>query len=193
MLKEHRYSVLLVSSSEQFNKNTINLLSSNVYVDLTISIDLEQARRLIVERKFDIVIVDSPVNNDKGFYFVLSICDKEEFQILVLSKQSDYDEAYFRLHDYGVFVLSKPIDEDLFVQTLRIICLTRDKISSVRKDSLSFKDKLDEIKLVSEAKMLIVKNMHVDENAAHKLIEQNAMNLRITKRMSAEMYIKKLS
>lgn len=193
MLKEHRYSVLLVSSSEQFNKNTINLLSSNIYVDLTVSVDLEQARRLIVERKFDIVIVDSPVNNDKGFYFVLSICDKEEFQILVLSKQSDYDEAYFRLHDYGVFVLSKPIDEDLFVQTLRIICLTRDKISSVRKDSLSFKDKLDEIKLVSEAKMLIVKNMHVDENAAHKLIEQNAMNLRITKRMSAEMYIKKLS
>lgn len=193
MLKENRYSVLLVSSSEQFNKKTIDLLSSNIYVELTVSTNIEQARRLIVERKFDIVIVDSPVNNDKGFYFVLSICDKDEFGILVLAKQTDYDEAYFRLHDYGVFVLSKPIEEDLFVQTLRIISLTRDKISSVKQNNLSFKDKLDEIKLVSEAKVLIIKNMHIDENEAHKLIEQNAMNLRITKKMSAEMFIKKYS
>lgn len=193
MLKENRYNVLLVSSSEQFNKKTVDLLSSNIYVELTVSTNIEQARRLIVERKFDIVIVDSPVNNDKGFYFVLSICDKDEFGILVLAKQTDYDEAYFRLHDYGVFVLSKPIEEDLFVQTLRIISLTRDKISSVKQNNLSFKDKLDEIKLVSEAKVLIVKNMHVDENEAHKLIEQNAMNLRITKKMSAEMFIKKYS
>lgn len=193
MLKEHRYNVLLVSSSEQFNKRTINLLSDNIYVDLTVSVDLEQARRLIVERKFDIVIVDSPVNNDKAFYFVLSICDKDEFQILVLTKQTDYDEAYFRLHDYGVFVLSKPIEEDLFIQTLRIISITRDKISTVKKDSLSFKEKLDEIKLVSEAKVLIVKNLHISENEAHKLIEQTAMNFRITKKMSAEMFIKKYS
>ena len=193
MLKEHRYSVLLVSSSEQFNKNTTNLLSDNIYVDLTISSNIEQARRLIVERKFDIVIVDSPVNNDKGFYFVLSFCDNDDFQILVLAKQTDYDEAYFRLHDYGVFVLSKPIEEVLFVQTLRIMSITRDKITTVKKDNLSFKDKLDEIKLISEAKVLIVKNMHIDENEAHKLIEQNAMNLRITKKMSAEMFIKKLS
>lgn len=193
MLKEHRYSVLLVSSSEQFNKNTINLLSDNIYVDLTVSTNIEQAKRLIAERKFDIVIVDSPVNNDKGFYFVLSFCMSDEFQILVLAKQSDYDEAYFRLHDYGVFVLSKPIEEDLFIQTLRIMSITRDKITSVKQNNLSFKDKLDEIKLISEAKVLIVKNMHIDENEAHKLIEQNAMNLRITKKMSAEMFIKKLS
>ena len=193
MLKEHRYSVLLVSSSEQFNKNTINLLSDNIYVDLTVSTNIDQARRLIAERKFDIVIVDSPVNNDKGFYFVLSFCMSDEFQILVLAKQSDYDEAYFRLHDYGVFVLSKPIEEDLFIQTLRIMSITRDKITSVKQNNLSFKDKLDEIKLISEAKVLIVKNMHIDENEAHKLIEQNAMNLRITKKMSAEMFIKKFS
>ena len=112
MLKENRYNLLLVSSSEQFNKKTVDLLSSNIYVELTVSTNIEQARRLIVERKFDIVIVDSPVNNDKGFYFVLSICDKDEFGILVLAKQTDSDEAYFKLHDYGVFVLSKPIEED---------------------------------------------------------------------------------
>ena len=193
MLKENRYNVLLVSSSEQFNKKTVDLLSSNIYVELTISTNIDQARRLIVERKFDIVIVDSPVNGDKGFYFALSLCDKDEFEILVLAKQTDYDEAYFRLHDFGVFVLSKPIEEDLFVQTLRILSITRDKITTVKQSNLSFKDKLDEIKIVSEAKVLIVKNMHVDENEAHKLIEQNAMNLRITKKMSAEMFIKKYS
>ena len=172
MLKENRYNVLLVSSSEQFNKKTVDLLSSNIYVELTVSTNIEQARR---------------------FYFVLSLCDKDEFGILVLAKQTDYDEAYFRLHDFGVFVLSKPIEEDLFIQTLRILSITRDKITTVKQSNLSFKDKLDEIKLISEAKVLIVKNMHVDENEAHKLIEQNAMNLRITKKMSAEMFIKKYS
>ena len=193
MLKERRYDILLVSSSEKFNKNTINPLSLSIYADITISKDIEQARRLIVERKFDIVILDSPVGSNKGFNFILSICDNEEFGILTIVKMEDYDEAYFRLHDFGVYVLSKPVDENLLTQSLRIICLTRDKINDISNNNLSKKDKLDEIKLVAEAKMLIVKKLHMDENQAHKLIEQTAMNLRITKKATAEMFIKKYS
>lgn len=191
MLKEQRYNILLVSSSEKFNKR-INPMSG-IYLDITLSKDIEQARRLIVERKFDIVILDSPVGSNKGFNFVLSVCDSDEYGILTIVNISDYDEAYFRLHDYGVYVLSKPVDEALLAQSLRIICLTRDKINEIKKNNLSPKDKLDEIKLVAEAKMLIVKKLHIDENQAHKLIEQTAMNLRITKKATAEMFIKKYS
>jgi len=191
MLKEQRYNILLVSSSEKFNKR-INPMSG-IYLDITLSKDIEQARRLIVERKFDIVILDSPVGSNKGFNFVLSVCDSDEYGILTVVNTSDYDEAYFRLHDYGVYVLSKPVDEALLAQSLRIICLTRDKINEIKKNNLSPKDKLDEIKLVAEAKMLIVKKLHIDENQAHKLIEQTAMNLRITKKATAEMFIKKYS
>ena len=191
MLKEQRYNILLVSSSEKFNKR-INPMSG-IYLDITLSKDIEQARRLIVERKFDIVILDSPVGSNKGFNFVLSVCDSDEYGILTIVNTSDYDEAYFRLHDYGVYVLSKPVDEALLAQSLRIICLTRDKINEIKKNNLSPKDKLDEIKLVAEAKMLIVKKLHIDENQAHKLIEQTAMNLRITKKATAEMFIKKYS
>ena len=191
MLKEQRYNILLVSSSEKFNRR-INPMSG-IYLDITLSKDIEQARRLIVERKFDIVILDSPVGSNKGFNFLLSVCDSEEYGILTIVNTSDYDEAYFRLHDYGVYVLSKPVDEALLTQSLRIICLTRDKINEIKKNNLSLKDKLDEIKLVAEAKMLIVKKLHIDENQAHKLIEQTAMNLRITKKATAEMFIKKYS
>ncbi len=193
MLKERRYNILLVSSSEKFNKNRINPLSSSIYADITISTDIAQARRLVLERKFDIVIVDSPIGSNKGFNFILSICDNSEFGILTIVKVEDYDEAYFRLHDFGVYVLSKPVDENLLTQSLRIICLTRDKINDIAKNNLSLKDKLDEIKLIAEAKMLIVKKLHITEEQAHKLIEQTAMNLRITKKMTAEMFIKKYS
>ena len=193
MLKEQRYNILLVSSSEKFNKNTINPLQLSIYADITISRDIEQARRLIVERKFDIVILDSPVGSNKGFNFILSICDSVEFGILTIVKMEDYDEAYFRLHDFGVYVLSKPVDENLLTQSLRIICLTRDKINDISNNNLSKKDKLDEIKLIAEAKMLIVKKLHITEEQAHKLIEQTSMNMRITKKMTALMFIKKYS
>lgn len=192
MLKEQRYKILLVSSSEKFN-NRINPLSNSIYLDITLSKDIEQARRLIVERKFDIIILDSPIGGNKGFNFILSVCDKDEFGILTIVNTSDYDEAYFRLHDFGVYVLAKPVDEDLLVQSLRIICLTRDKINDIKNNNLSLINKLDEIKIVAEAKMLIVKKLHMDENQAHKLIEQTAMNLRITKKATAEMFIKKYS
>lgn len=192
MLKEQRYKILLVSSSEKFN-NRINPLSNSIYLDITLSKDIEQARRLIIERKFDIIILDSPIGGNKGFNFVLSVCDKDEFGILTIVNTSDYDEAYFRLHDFGVYVLAKPVDENLLVQSLRIICLTRDKINDIKNNNLSLINKLDEIKLVAEAKMLIVKKLHMDENQAHKLIEQTAMNLRITKKATAEMFIKKYS
>lgn len=191
MLKEHRYSVLLVSSSLKFNQKITNLLSSGIYIDLLVSLDIEQSKRLVLERKFDIVIINSPVGSDKGFNFVLSLCDKQEFGILTIVNESDYDEAYFRLHDFGVYILSKPFEDELLIQTLRILSLTRDKINEMNKNSLSFKDELDEINIVAEAKVLIVKKLHITENEAHKLIYQNAMNLRITKKNSALMFIKK--
>lgn len=191
MLKERRYNILLVSSSEKFNQQISDLMSKSIYPDITISNNIEQAKRLLIERSFDIVLINSPVASEKGFDFALSISDNDSSGILLFSKAVDYDEAYFKMHEFGIYVLAKPTEGDLFIQSLRILCSTRDKINEAKKDSLSYKSKLDEINIIAEAKMIIVKNLHASENEAHKMIEQNAMNLRINKKLSAEMFIKK--
>jgi response regulator NasT len=53
------------------------------------------------------------------------------------------------------------------------------------------KEKLEEIKLVNNAKLLLINNKHISENEAHKYIEQRAMFIRKTKRYVAEEIINK--
>ena len=49
---------------------------------------------------------------------------------------------------------------------------------------------MNEIRIVDRAKLVLITNLGMDEPHAHRYIEKNAMDMRITKRESAEMIIK---
>ena len=64
------FSVLLVSSSKNFANGIISALSLNNY-EVTLSDTILKAKRILVEKDFDIIIVNSPVIDDFGMDFAI--------------------------------------------------------------------------------------------------------------------------
>ena len=54
----------------------------------------------------------------------------------------------------------------------------------------TLEDKMDEIRLVNRAKWILIEYLKMTEGEAHRFVEKQAMNMRITKRAAAENIIR---
>ena len=192
MLKESRYNVLIVSTNDKFNNAISKILLTSDFNIIEFAFSSSQAKRLLIERNFDIVIVNSPIADENGINFSISILDRYNLGVLLLVDSHYYNEAFDKTHEFGILTLGKPVDRDLFMQSLRILCTTRekyDKIKSYSKSVSSLKEKMEQIKMDNEAKLLLMKNLKIDEENAHKMIERKAMDNRVPKYMIANEII----
>lgn len=193
MLKEVRYDVLIICSHQSITQAITKNLIDNPQINTpTITSDPMNARRLLLERHFDIVIINAPLEHESGLNLALEINDQHEVGIILLAKSDQYDELFDKTNELGIITLAKPTPSSLFTQSLKILCLTRQKLASLKKRSsseVSLKEKIKEIQLVNEAKIILMKRRSISEDEAHHIIERKAMNERITKKEAAQSII----
>ena len=184
MLKETKYDILVVSSSDKFNQSVTKFLTSYFHSSPDIAPNLNQASRLLLERNYNILIISSPVRDQNVINFVLNVNDSYNIGILLLVSPYEYPEIVDRTNEYGILTLAKPVEMDIFIQSLSLLISTIEKMNVVKirsKSELSFKEKMAEIKLANEAKLLLIKHKGFSEIEAHKYIEKRAMDKRVPK------------
>lgn len=190
-LIEKCYSVLLVSSSEAFNQKLQTILPSNEFNNIVIANSVSQAKRILLERDFDIVIINSPLPDEFGTEFAIDLSSGSMTGILQFVKNELCDEIYDKTNQYGVLVVEKPISLKSAYQSIRLICATKEKMSRLKTSStLNLKDKLKEIKIVDTAKLMLIEHKKMTEAEAHRFIEKRAMDFRKSKLECAEDIIK---
>lgn len=190
MLKDRSFDILVVSSSDRFNSTISKLIPLCIDSNVSYVEGISLANRLLLERKYDIVIINSQSNFilDTDLAIKLS---KEDIGVVLFTDSIDYEEAYYKTFEHGVCTLQRPVETLLFIQSLRVVSSTVDKLNQMKQTNVPFKEKMETIRLVNEAKLLLIRK-GLSEEEAHKKIEQDAMNLRITKRKSAELIILEL-
>ncbi|MGM9971886.1 MAG: ANTAR domain-containing response regulator [Anaeroplasmataceae bacterium] len=185
-LREQTYSVLIVSSSLKFNEQMQTVLPNNTFQIPFIATSVNQAKRILLERDFDIAIINSPLPDDFGTELAIDICHDQDVGVLQFVKSEIYDEIYDKTNEYGVLVVEKPISVKSAYQSVRLVCATRERLSRLKMNNTSsLKDKLEEIKIVDTAKLMLIEHKKLTEEAAHRYIEKRAMDFRITKKQCA--------
>ena len=101
-----------------------------------------------------------------------------------------YDEVTDRVIDFGVFTISKPISASMVHQVFKIMYAMQERFRSMEKKTATLEEKMEEIRLVNHAKWILIQNLKMTEQEAHKLIEKQAMDTRRTKREIAEGLIR---
>ena len=97
---------------------------------------------------------------------------------------------YAKVVGYGVITLSKPTNRQMVAQNLRILCATRERMRQMQAKQATVEEKIKEIRLVNRAKCLLIECLSMTEPEAHRYIEKQAMDLRISKREAAENVIR---
>ena len=174
------FSVLLVSSSKNFTNGILSALTENNY-EVTLSDTIQRAKRILVENDFDIIIVNSPVIDDFGMDFVIDEAIRDISGIIMFVKPELESEVYYKTYEYGVLTLTKPTSKGILLQTMRLLCATIIKKEAMIEKPKDMKTRLEEIKIINTAKMLLIEHKHISEDEAHKYIEKRAMNLRKSK------------
>lgn len=178
---ERRYSVLLVSSSPKFNESMLALLPESRFYPVTAVSDVSGARRRLLESKYDIVIINAPLPDDFGTRLALNICDNSGTAVLLFVKAEHYPDINGRVSPFGVLALPKPTTSQAVSQSLQLLCGTRERLRRMEQKTASIEEKMEEIRIINRAKLLLMEQLKMTEKEAHRFIEKQAMDRCVTR------------
>lgn len=186
LFKERTYGVLLVSASDSFNNKTKDLLPVNEYWPVHTARSVGEARRSFATGKYDLVVINTPLPDDFGTSFAIDLAEDTPAGVLIFVKSDIYESVFTKLTDYGIAVLSKPANLQLTAQTFRILCATRERLRRMENRQKTVEEKISEVRLVNKAKWQLIQQRGMTEDEAHRYIEKQAMDRRLSKKEIAE-------
>ena len=187
------YSVLLVSSAEKFNQSLRQLLPVTDFYPVETVSNAAEARRKLLEKAFDIVIINSPLKDEFGSRFACDVCGEYCSSVLIFVRNDMYDDVCGKVMEHGAFVLEKPASMQMITQTLKMMCAMRERMIRMEQKQISVEEKIAEIRMINHAKWLLIERRGMSEDDAQKYIEKHAMDNRITKKQVAEALIDELT
>lgn len=188
-LKERVYSVLVVSASHSFNASLADILPTSKYYPVSNVASVSAAKRSVVERVFDFIMINSPLPDDTGINFAIDISVRSSTVVLIIVRSDVHDEIYDKVAEHGVFTIPKPTSKSSMIQALRWLASSRERLRKSEKRSLSFEEKMEEIRIVNRAKLLLISELKMSEPNAHHYIQKQAMDRCISCKEVAENII----
>ena len=191
-LREQVYSILLVSNAEKFNRSLLSALPEHRYYPIRTVAGVTEARRELLERSYDIVIINTPLPDDYGTRLAIDLSGEIGLGVLLFVRAESFNEVYDQVTDYGVLTVQKPANGQIVLQSLLLLCATRERLRKMERKTASLEEKMEEIRLVNRAKWALIDKKGMSEDDAHHFIERSAMDNCITRREAAQRIIDEL-
>ena len=185
-MEAESHSVLVVSRDSKIISQISAFLVPPLF-ELTTTSDFNEARRLATERSFNIIIADSGDGYDTDF--AINLADSYS-TILLLVPNEHFDEISYRVEGYAILTFTKPFEPFYLYNMMKIAIAVQYKVQVISSQTTKLKVKMEEIKQVNRAKMLLMQNMNMSEQEAHRYIEKEAMDRGMKKTAISEEIIK---
>ena len=170
-ITERCFSVLLVSSPAKFNEFVLGLLPQNRFSPVKTAPDVTTARRCLLESRFDIIIINSPLPDEFGTRLALDMSEDSGAGVLLFVKAEHYPDISARVAPYGVLTISKPTTSQIVLQSLFLLCGPRERLRRMEQKTASLEAKMEEIRIVNRAKWLLIDRLKMTEAEAHAILK----------------------
>lgn len=173
--------VILVSNSS----NALSLFKeilrySNLKSIIQVT-SITEAKQKLRHEHYDYVIVQTPVTDEFGTRGAKEISISNQVGVILLVKNSIYDQVLYQVGDSGVFVVSMPSTKQVLYQSMNFVIAHQEKVVQLENEIAKQKKKLQDEKIIMRAKLLLVEQYHWSEEKAHRFIEKQAMDHSRTK------------
>ncbi len=183
--------VLIVSSNEKATMAIIGLMK-NAFPTCNQSMvgSGMEARRVIGDNNYDAVIINCPLSDEYGIDIVELVNDVSAASCILIVKEDNADAVSERVEDLGAMVISKPLSKQIFYQSMKFVNASRKRMMGLQAENIKLTKKLEEIRNINRAKLALMEYLKFSEQQAHRYIEKQAMDLRITKNEVALKVVK---
>lgn len=180
--------VLIVSDASCIEK--LNELFSQIGVITPISTTSgNAARRTLEQCDFDIIVINAPLPDEFGHEIAMFFAEKTDAGVLLLVNNTQLEAVSEKVETYGVFVLARPLLPASFYHACRFALATRLRLNLVKKENVRLRHVMEEMRLVSRAKAALIQYENYSEAEAHRMIEKQAMDRRVSKAVIANEII----
>ena len=169
-------SVLLISASQKWTDTILELLPHRQFQPVTTVCTAGEARRLLFEKSFDLVLIISPLRDDFGAQLAIEIADNGQSGVLLFVKADLFEQASYKVESHGVLTLAVPCPRMVIMQSVKLLVATRARLRVLENKAISLEAKMEEIRIVNRAKLLLVEQQKMSESEAHRYIEKTAMD-----------------
>lgn len=178
--------VLLIAKDNKIFSSIKMLLVPPLFA-VTECNDYNLARRTIIDNTFDVIIVDC--GDGEGTDLAIDISENSA-TVLLLSPTHLFDQISYRVESFGVLTLTKPFDQFYFYNMMKIAMAVNAKVQRLTFQTIRLKEKMEEIRVVNRAKMLLMTHQHMSEEEAHRYLEKTAMDRCVKRTVLAEEIVK---
>lgn len=185
--------ILICSSNKENAKSIKNAFVEVGQSEVSHAKQKEEVIKHLSLFAFDTILIDIPFTFDKHeISFLLSLQERfQDVTMILLIPNAHLHRIRERVERYGMFALGKPIVKDNLYQLLNFIRVNSYRLQKYKTTQQTLLAKIEEIKQVDRAKCLLMENEYMSEAKAHRHIEKQAMDSRLTRKEVAKEIIDK--
>ncbi len=175
-------STLLISSSQKNIDIISELIRSEFPMNITTASSSSQARRLLSSSDYGIIIVNAPLPDEYGCDIAVFAAQQTHAGVILLVRADSSNQTEEIVEPSGVFVVHKPISRQVFFQTMRLSLSVSRRMAQLGDENARLQRKIEEVRLMGRAKCELVRHRGMTEQEAHRYLEKQAMDQRLSKR-----------
>lgn len=177
---------MIVDSSEK-NRNALgDFLKTKFHFQVTFASSGAEAKRKWNGTIYGIILVNAPLSDEFGSELLLQAVGNTTAGLVLLAKNDMVPELRAKLGEHGIFVVGKPLQKDDFCQTIYMALGIYRRMGAIVREKQKLERRLEDVKMTEKAKFILMQQLCISENDAHKIMEKRAMDNRVTKREVAE-------
>jgi len=183
-------SALVVTNSEKSRMLFFEALTIASVSRIDVLASAGEARRTLLDKDYNIVIIDAPLPDESGESLARHIAVKDLSQVILAVNSEHFNAVSAVCQEDGVLVISKPVNKEFFWAVLSLAKSVSSRLKRIRDENAKLKQKIEDIRIIDRAKCLLISYLSLTEQESHRFIEKQAMDLRSTKRAIAEEILK---
>ncbi len=184
-------SVLIVCGKSEVASSMQTMLIKEGFHPVSCAHSGNEARRQFFNTQPDLMIISTPLPDEYGTDLIFEAHDKTSAGIVVIARPEHLADMQCRLEKSGALILPKPINRLTLLQTARFALSVRNSLTQLKNERDNLKKRIDERKILEQAKWILVEKLNMSEPQAFRLIQKRAMDLRLSQVLVAEEIIKK--
>ena len=182
--------ILIVSGTET-GRAALKALMDNVYAEhLGTAENSAEARVLLAAREYDLVIINTPLSDEFGDALAAYTAKNTRAGVILLAKGEHAARIDGMMREHGVLVLEKPLNRTVFQYTIRAMAVAERRLQMMEQENQRLQNKIEETRLVTRAKLVLMDCLKMSEENAHHYIEHQAMDRHCTRLEIAQSIIR---
>lgn len=152
-----------------------------------------ESRQKLLGAGYDLVLINAPLADESGCRLASDISKTTAAGVLLFVRGELAEQVAEATGGDGVITLGKPVSRAQVAEAVSVFASVLAKLRRYEAEKRDLERRLDELRITSRAKCLLMDEMHLSEEDAHRYLEKQAMDHRMTKLEFAKSVIRLFS